>query len=385
MPVPHRSNEDQLRGFDDSFVVEPSTSSCHVMGRVKDINSIPNLRILLAKEGFEHVKLSYLGGLWVLIELDNEGSKQKFLDHVGVNSWFWARLGYRDNFLAPLLLVKTLCILTKQPESILEKFKHGAKILNDGAHNSDVESDDEVMLDGVSRQISVKMWMNEYGPTNGRRHGEYPRGGGCLGLWTIHKEVQLIPLMENQFFLFSHKDMNSILAPQGIRIFLNEYSFSNIQVLAQDEKGVVKELKVLWNGEAIIMGDCNEVRLLDVKLVVDELLGRIEDEIRSVWNSEKNKSPGPDVIRDCGGYKIRATSVLFRFHLHRDVRDGAERPQDVLSSNYELFGCPQIVFHKDSGTVICRKDGEFKVKVNQKDFIDDNCVSPSSECLKRRG
>ncbi|GKF21958.1 hypothetical protein Tco_0074280, partial [Tanacetum coccineum] len=42
--------------LDDSCVVERDFS-CHVMGRVKDINSIPNLRILLAKEGFEHVKL----------------------------------------------------------------------------------------------------------------------------------------------------------------------------------------------------------------------------------------------------------------------------------------------------------------------------------------
>ncbi|GJZ38689.1 RNA-directed DNA polymerase, eukaryota [Tanacetum coccineum] len=70
------------------------------MGRVKDINSIPNLRILLAKEGFKHVKLSYLGGLWVLIELDNEGSKQKFLDHVGVNSWFCTLLNAYNDFVS---------------------------------------------------------------------------------------------------------------------------------------------------------------------------------------------------------------------------------------------------------------------------------------------
>ncbi|GJX85669.1 RNA-directed DNA polymerase, eukaryota [Tanacetum coccineum] len=47
--------------LDDSCVVERDLS-CHVMGRVKDINSIPNLRILLAKEGFEHVKPVILGG-----------------------------------------------------------------------------------------------------------------------------------------------------------------------------------------------------------------------------------------------------------------------------------------------------------------------------------
>ncbi|GJR30294.1 hypothetical protein Tco_1106526 [Tanacetum coccineum] len=87
--------------------------------------------------------------------------------------------------LAPLLLVKR-CAFNKTPESILEKFKvifkgkvfvarakelftwnpsflepkesvytsddeskHGAKILNDGAQNSDVESDDECNVDGV--------------------------------------------------------------------------------------------------------------------------------------------------------------------------------------------------------------------------------------------
>nr|GEW20493.1 RNA-directed DNA polymerase, eukaryota, reverse transcriptase zinc-binding domain protein [Tanacetum cinerariifolium] len=62
--------------------------SRHVMGRVKDLNSIPNLRTLLTKEGFSDVKLTYLGGMWVMIELDNEATKLKLLQHIGVNSWF---------------------------------------------------------------------------------------------------------------------------------------------------------------------------------------------------------------------------------------------------------------------------------------------------------
>lgn len=200
--------------LDDSYVVERDLS-CHVMGRVKDCNSIPNLRIVLAKEGFEHVKLSYLGGLWVLIELDNEGYKKKFLDHVGVSSWFCTVLNAYNDFVSdervvwvdiegiPLLVWsrgtfakignkwgevldiednfgssftrKQMCILTKKPETILEKFKvifkgkvfvarakelftwnpsfleykesgytsndeskHGFRIPNDGVQNSDV-------------------------------------------------------------------------------------------------------------------------------------------------------------------------------------------------------------------------------------------------------
>ncbi|GKD32133.1 RNA-directed DNA polymerase, eukaryota, partial [Tanacetum coccineum] len=104
------------------------------------------------------------------------------------NKWGEA-LDIEDNFGSSFAR-KRLCILTKQPESILEKFKvifkgkvfvarakelftwnpsflepkesvytsddeskHGAKILNDGAQNSDVESDDECNVDGVSETI----------------------------------------------------------------------------------------------------------------------------------------------------------------------------------------------------------------------------------------
>nr|GFC29584.1 RNA-directed DNA polymerase, eukaryota, reverse transcriptase zinc-binding domain protein [Tanacetum cinerariifolium] len=73
--------------LDDSCVSVRDLSR-HVMGRVKDLNSIPNLRTLLTKEGFSDVKLTYLGGMWVMIELDNEATKLKLLQHIGVNSWF---------------------------------------------------------------------------------------------------------------------------------------------------------------------------------------------------------------------------------------------------------------------------------------------------------
>nr|GEX23856.1 RNA-directed DNA polymerase, eukaryota, reverse transcriptase zinc-binding domain protein [Tanacetum cinerariifolium] len=73
--------------LDDSCVSVRDLSR-HVMGRVKDLNYIPNLRTLLTKEGFSDVKLAYLGGMWVMIELDNEATKLKLLQHIGFNSWF---------------------------------------------------------------------------------------------------------------------------------------------------------------------------------------------------------------------------------------------------------------------------------------------------------
>ncbi|GJT89198.1 RNA-directed DNA polymerase, eukaryota, partial [Tanacetum coccineum] len=72
----------------DDTCVNADDLSRHVMGRVKDLNSIPNLLTILTKEGFAEVKLSYLGGLWVMIELKNEKTKRKLLQHTGANSWF---------------------------------------------------------------------------------------------------------------------------------------------------------------------------------------------------------------------------------------------------------------------------------------------------------
>nr|GEU48499.1 RNA-directed DNA polymerase, eukaryota, reverse transcriptase zinc-binding domain protein [Tanacetum cinerariifolium] len=71
--------------LDDSCVSVRDLSR-HVMGRVKD--SILNLRTLLTKKGFPDVKLTYLCGMWVMIELDNEATKLKLLQHIGVSSWF---------------------------------------------------------------------------------------------------------------------------------------------------------------------------------------------------------------------------------------------------------------------------------------------------------
>ncbi|GKA36223.1 hypothetical protein Tco_0722714 [Tanacetum coccineum] len=55
--------------LDDSCLKERDFSMS-LMGKVKEVSSIPNLYIILSKEGFQSVKITYLGGLWVLIKLD---------------------------------------------------------------------------------------------------------------------------------------------------------------------------------------------------------------------------------------------------------------------------------------------------------------------------
>ncbi|GJZ44245.1 RNA-directed DNA polymerase, eukaryota [Tanacetum coccineum] len=148
--------------LDDSCVVTHELDNC-VMGEVKQFSSINNLQILLSKEGFFNVKVAYIGGLWVLLELPSSSSKDKILKHVGVASWFNCLSNAQPDFVSRDRIVwvdiegvplhawtrntflkigdkwgdvlemeecrddsfarKRICIKTKQEDNILEKFK----------------------------------------------------------------------------------------------------------------------------------------------------------------------------------------------------------------------------------------------------------------------
>nr|GEX77481.1 RNA-directed DNA polymerase, eukaryota [Tanacetum cinerariifolium] len=148
--------------LDDSCVAERDLSN-HVMGIVKDVSSISNLRTLIMEEGFSVVNLVYLGGLWVMIECDNVETKANMLQQTGVKSWFHVLQNVIHDFVSDKQIVlmdikgiplnvwsretftrirkkwgealdiednvdssfrrKCLCIKTKLPLSILESFK----------------------------------------------------------------------------------------------------------------------------------------------------------------------------------------------------------------------------------------------------------------------
>ncbi|GJQ89092.1 RNA-directed DNA polymerase, eukaryota [Tanacetum coccineum] len=146
----------------DECVVNRELDNC-VMGEVKDFASINNLYVLLSNEGFQELKLVYLGGLWVMIELSSSKAKSGFMKHVGIASWFrqlrnaqadfvsrerivwvdiegvplhvWSRatfskIGSRWGEVIDLeessddsFARKRICIKTSQEDNILERFK----------------------------------------------------------------------------------------------------------------------------------------------------------------------------------------------------------------------------------------------------------------------
>ncbi|GKE36131.1 RNA-directed DNA polymerase, eukaryota [Tanacetum coccineum] len=123
--------------LDDSCAIVRDLSR-HVMGRVKDLNSILNLRFLLTKEGFPKVKLSYLGGLWVMVEMDNVASEgiplnvwsRKTFVKIG-NKW-GETMDIEDNFGSSFARVKNKSV---------------------GLQHSDEESEDDSDADGVPETV----------------------------------------------------------------------------------------------------------------------------------------------------------------------------------------------------------------------------------------
>ncbi|GKA71345.1 hypothetical protein Tco_0777484, partial [Tanacetum coccineum] len=83
----HVVNSDSALVLDESCIIERHLN-LSLMGKVKEVSDIPNLPVMITKEGFQNVKFNYLMGLWILFEFESISIKDKFLAHTGVRSWF---------------------------------------------------------------------------------------------------------------------------------------------------------------------------------------------------------------------------------------------------------------------------------------------------------
>ncbi|GKD93029.1 nucleotide-binding alpha-beta plait domain-containing protein, partial [Tanacetum coccineum] len=73
---------------DGFFSCYCSDLSNFLIDRVKDVESLSNLKKVMCNEGFDNIFVRYMGELWVLLEFDNTKAKELFRDNVGVGSWF---------------------------------------------------------------------------------------------------------------------------------------------------------------------------------------------------------------------------------------------------------------------------------------------------------
>nr|GEY76334.1 nucleotide-binding alpha-beta plait domain-containing protein [Tanacetum cinerariifolium] len=154
--------EESTSVLDESCLNQNDFSTC-LMGKVKEFSSLTNLEVVLGNEGFDNIKLKYMGGYWVMIEFQSEELKDKFKENVSIRSWFyhiqqasslfrneekvtwlfiegvhlkfwtketfnkiaskWGDLLYVDDENETCFHSKRICIKTKLGENIFESFK----------------------------------------------------------------------------------------------------------------------------------------------------------------------------------------------------------------------------------------------------------------------
>nr|GEX40370.1 RNA-directed DNA polymerase, eukaryota [Tanacetum cinerariifolium] len=73
--------------------------SLALMGRVKECALLANLKKTLCIEGFDNLKISYLGEPWVLLEFESSKAKEFFSNNTGAGSWFSVFQQADDNFV----------------------------------------------------------------------------------------------------------------------------------------------------------------------------------------------------------------------------------------------------------------------------------------------
>ncbi|PWA98179.1 hypothetical protein CTI12_AA021490 [Artemisia annua] len=83
----------------------PNDFPLALLGCYKDFRSIANTRIMCCNEGFLDVDFKYLGGLWVLFDFTTKDARDKFLHHIGVQSWFSTLKLWHDDFVVEERLI----------------------------------------------------------------------------------------------------------------------------------------------------------------------------------------------------------------------------------------------------------------------------------------
>nr|GEW64643.1 DNA polymerase zeta processivity subunit [Tanacetum cinerariifolium] len=149
IPLPISSSPAMV--LDDSCVVTRDLDN-YVIREVKQFSSINNLRVLLSNEGFQNLKLAYLGGLWVMIELESSKTKTKFMQHVGVASWFSHLCNAQSDFVS---MERIVWVDIEVFKDVVEVVYCSDDESVKGANENNVETSKQVNLDAESDVAGV--------------------------------------------------------------------------------------------------------------------------------------------------------------------------------------------------------------------------------------
>ncbi|PWA78420.1 nucleotide-binding alpha-beta plait domain-containing protein [Artemisia annua] len=165
----HETLQDVL--IEKSDMVSITDAGTIVMGKVRDLNLIENLRQVCHKEGFANVEIKYIGGFWVWIEFNNRKASIRFKQHSTIATYFHSLIPVSKHFVVDErvlwveILGLPLCawsltafkkVAAKWGEILLYvKEESVSKPLWVGNSDCSDSSADEGMLDGYSSEASL--------------------------------------------------------------------------------------------------------------------------------------------------------------------------------------------------------------------------------------
>nr|GFA21010.1 RNA-directed DNA polymerase, eukaryota, reverse transcriptase zinc-binding domain protein [Tanacetum cinerariifolium] len=227
-----------------------------LMGRAKDVSAIPNLPCIISKEGFQNVKLSYLGGMWVLFEFDSLASKEKFLNHSGIGSWFMI-INERQKVI---IQGKVYWIRVKELDAWFLNFQEDDQedLSSDGeSQEGDVANKTDNNESGVDR-VSESSFMHE----NDTAHKDKSKVGGSI----LDLMDELVTI--GQTMGYNMAGLGNKAKRRWIKELCQKHriNFASIQE-TKAESISLHTIKDLWEnqmfdheGDNAIMGDFNKVR-----------------------------------------------------------------------------------------------------------------------------
>nr|GEW48624.1 hypothetical protein [Tanacetum cinerariifolium] len=168
--------ENGVNGYSQSYahVVNSGSQTFHKNEEVLNV------------EGFESIKIKYMGGFWVMMEFDTETAKEKFKTNVGIPLKVWSKNTfmritskwgeplYRDEQEEGYLHSKRICIRAKEVSGWVPDFDEDEEEEDDSRSNDEVSKEDafeeNVNLDGTSDIEEVAETSFEKEQTYGNRN-----------------------------------------------------------------------------------------------------------------------------------------------------------------------------------------------------------------------
>nr|GEW35841.1 RNA-directed DNA polymerase, eukaryota, nucleotide-binding alpha-beta plait domain protein [Tanacetum cinerariifolium] len=269
--------------LDDSCVVKRDLDN-YVMGEFKQFSSINNLRVLLSNEGFRNVKLTYLEGLWVMIELESSKTKTKFMQHVGVTSWFSRLCNAQSDFVSkerivwvniegvPLyawVLMRIMLETSKQVNLDAESNVEGVSETYFGEHDDNL-GNDHALIQPLNEKETFNDPFNIYdllmkhdkgevkGTDQAKSQSRY-EGSKVKKEWirelNIKHKVNFLTLQETKMDSISSMDVNLLWGNYNFNHVFSEAVNNSGGILSTGKRSLwsyITSLITRWNGDCMV-------------------------------------------------------------------------------------------------------------------------------------